>query len=299
MLSFVSSISTNSDLESLADFSPNDVQVEKKIGEGYFSNVYVVVSVTTGEKMVKKEAKPDRDPAQLKNEMELLRELEHPNVISFYGEIIDYGSKAYKTEAGLFKFCSNGDLSQKIKLNGPIDISLAKKYTTELVTGLDYLHSKMILHRDLKAENVFIDENNSIKIADFGAAVKLGHGEKCNVLEGSPINLSPEMIKSEGYSYPRDWWSVGIIIFHMIVGRVPFEGKDELDLYMAILLKPPAYPIESEIPENVRDLINGLLQKNPESRFGSVDVFGHCWLNLDLEDEFSNLSFESDSLDTE
>ena len=109
---------------------------------------------------------------------------------------------------------------------------------------------------------------------------------------------------------------------------MPFEGKDELDLYMAILLKPPAYPIESEIPENVRDLINGLLQKNPESRFGSgkndlwyleadvalrlgayrcrntnilfiVDVFGHCWLNLDLEDEFSNLSFESDSLDTE
>ena len=138
--------------------------------------------------MVKKEAKPDRDPAQLKNEMELLRELEHPNVISFYGEIIDYGSKTYKTEAGLFKFCSNGDLSQKIKLDGPIDIRLAKKYTTgklskhklipyssfhlELVTGLDYLHSKMILHRDLKAENVFIDENDSIKIADFGAAGK-------------------------------------------------------------------------------------------------------------------------------
>lgn len=279
------STSSISDLESLSDFSPSDIQIEKKIGEGYFSNVFVVTNLSIGEKMVQKEMKPGRDETQLKNEMKILRNLEHPNVLCFYGEIID--SKRMGVEAGLFQFCSGGDLSKKLEKEdgGRLDLELVKKYTTELVIGVDYLHSKMILHRDLKAENIFFDQKDSLKIGDFGAAVKITPEVKLTQLEGSPINLSPEMIKSEGYSFPRDWWSVGIIIFQMTVGEMPFKGATELELYMSILLNPPVFPENVEIDENLKKMVFGLLQKNSETRFGSGDIFGDAWMNFDWEDD--------------
>merc|ERR1712062_16598 len=107
---------------------------------------------------------------------------------------------------------------------------MGKKYSFELTSGVEYLHQNNIIHRDLKSENVFINSQGQLKIADFGAAgnsilpvintidylVRLKSGSYLTELEGSPINCSPEMIKGLKYSYSRDWWSVGIIIFQII-----------------------------------------------------------------------------------
>ena len=107
--------------------------------------MFVVTNLSIGEKMVQKEMKPDRDETQLKNEMKILRNLEHPNVLSFYGEIID--SKRMGVEAGLFQFCSGGDLSKKLEKEngGRLDIELVKKYTTgTLIAPYYYIYRYLI-----------------------------------------------------------------------------------------------------------------------------------------------------------
>ena len=182
---------------------------------------------------------------------------------------------------------------------------MTKNLCLEIVNGLEYLHKKSILHRDLKSENIFITHGH-IRISDFGSAgkfftenqnqifklnsVRLAPNESLKELEGSPINCAPEMIKATGYNYPRDWWSVGIIIYHMIgklnpistlkfkpkfclnsnlfsVGDVPFFGNDQMDVFIKILTKQPDYP--DYVDKQSKMIIDGLLQKEPKRRFSA------------------------------
>jgi len=292
------SLSSLSDVESISDlpFSESDFEKIGKLGEGYFSDVFLVQPYGQNQKYVRKQTKPGRDKAQLQNEIEILRNLNHEYVIHLVAE---FDNK----DAAIFEFCGGGDLSAHIDFVGRLDLHTVKSFANEIVNGLEYLHKRSILHRDLKSENIFISHGH-IRISDFGSAVRLAPNESLKELEGSPINCAPEMIKATGYNYPRDWWSVGIIIYHMIVGDVPFFGNDQMEVFIKILTKQPDYP--EYVDNHSKMVIDGLLEKEPKRRFSAVEMKNHPWFSSDfesfghlLEEEEERVSFKLGQSDSE
>jgi len=299
------SLSSLSDVESISDlpFSESDFEKIGKLGEGYFSDVFLVQPISdqssylpANQKYVRKQTKPGRDKAQLQNEIEILRNLNHEYVIHLVAE---FDNK----DAAIFEFCGGGDLSAHIDFIGRLDMQTVKNFANEIVNGLEYLHKKSILHRDLKSENIFISHGH-IRISDFGSAVRLAPNESLTELEGSPINCAPEMIKATGYGFPRDWWSLGIIIYHMIVGDVPFFGNDQMDVFIKILTKQPDYPDYVDCQSKM--VIDGLLQKEPKRRFTAAEMRNHSWFSTDfeafgnlLEEEEDGISFKIGQSDSE
>jgi len=325
-----SSISDTLSALALNNCRPRDhFKIVSKIGEGFFADVYMVKEKAQhdktknwlqvlfqqltpcktprkahrkphqriGKPMVLKQTKCGRPNEQLKNEIKLLSGLSHVNILSLVAEI------EYRSDCAIFELCAGGDLAQFVEKHGPLALDQTKRFAREITDGVDYLHSKDILHRDLKADNIFLS-GDSIRIGDFGGAVVLKKGQMMTALEGSPINCAPEMIKGEGYSFPRDWWSVGIIIYQMIAGDLPFMANDQMGIFVKILVDQVAYP--DHVDFATRELIGGLLEKEPGVRSKASDLFDQEWFDLEAKvpaprltiidsgcgDEDSDLDFE-------
>jgi len=294
-----SSISDTLSALALNNCRPRDqFKIVSKIGEGFFADVYMVKEKAQHDKpMVLKQTKCGRPNEQLKNEIKLLSGLSHVNILSLVAEI------EYRSDCAIFELCAGGDLAQFVEKHGPLALDQTKRFAREITDGVDYLHSKDILHRDLKADNIFLS-GDSIRIGDFGGAVVLKKGQMMTALEGSPINCAPEMIKGEGYSFPRDWWSVGIIIYQMIAGDLPFMANDQMGIFVKILVDQVAYP--DHVDFATRELIGGLLEKEPGVRSKASDLFDQEWFDLEAKvpaprltiidsgcgDEDSDLDFE-------
>jgi len=138
-------------------------------------------------------------------------------------------------------------------------------YASMLVLIFEYLHNKHIIYRDLKPENLLFDRDGYLKLVDFGFAKKVE--DRTWTVCGTPEYMAPEIILNKGHNKAVDWWTVGIIIFEMLVGFPPFEGNDPLDLYKTIVANKPKYP--KKISKEAQDLISGLLSSNPVERLGS------------------------------
>lgn len=275
----------------------DNFKIVSKIGEGFFADVYLVKEKGQPDKqMVLKQTKCGRPNEQLKNEITLLSQLSHVNILSLIAEIED------RSDCAIFELCDGGDLAQYVEKRGALPLAQTKRFAREITDGVDYLHSKNILHRDLKADNILLS-GDSVRIGDFGGAVIMKKGQMMTALEGSPINCAPEMIKGEGYTFPRDWWSVGIIIYQMIAGDLPFMAHDQMGIFVKILVEEVAYP--DHVDFATRELIDGLLEKEPSVRSKASDLFDQEWFDLDAKmpaprssidsgygDEDSDLDFE-------
>lgn len=249
----------------------DDYQLVGKIGEGFFADVFVVQDKTSDDPkpLVMKQTKANRPNSQLENEVRILSKINHLNVLSLEAELSD------RQDCAVFELCPDGDLSQHIDHHGTLDIDTTKNFSQELIDGVAHLHSKNIVHCDIKAENILLS-GNSVRIGDFGGAVEVKPGEKLTALEGSPINCAPEMIKGEGYNFPRDWWSVGVTIFQMITGDVPFDGNDQMEVFVKILLEDPEFP--KHVDEETVNFIKKLLHKEPDTRATAEHLYDDEWL---------------------
>jgi serum/glucocorticoid-regulated kinase 2 len=176
-------------------------------------------------------------------------------------------------------FIKGGDLFHKLKTDGFLREDLAKFYAAQIAIALQHLHDLGIAYRDLKPENVLIDEDGYIKLCDFGASVVLRGTEKENNFAGSPEYASPEMITYEGHTFMTDWWSFGIIIYEMLYGNTPFFNMDKNRMYDLITTGSISFPknitFDGEekprnykVSEDAKNLINKLLEKDPGTRLG-------------------------------
>jgi len=278
----LSSLSDSSGIESLTDsmsgwsidfkktvWPRSDVKIVDKIGEGFYADVFLVREKKSGGKaMVLKQTKNGKPNEQLRNEINILSNISHVNILTLIAEIEN------REDCAIFELCSDGDLAIYIQRNGRLDLDTTKRLAKEITDGVAHLHDKMILHRDLKAENILLS-GNSVRIGDFGGAVRLKKGETLTQLEGSPINCAPEMIKGEGYSFPRDWWSVGTMIYQMIAGRIPFLAADQMGIFVKILVEEPEYP--SWVDGATLEVIASLLNKEQSTRAKADDLYQQCW----------------------
>eukprot|EP01114_Cavostelium_apophysatum_P005757 TRINITY_DN1692_c0_g1_i2.p1 TRINITY_DN1692_c0_g1~~TRINITY_DN1692_c0_g1_i2.p1 ORF type:complete len:692 (+),score=156.92 TRINITY_DN1692_c0_g1_i2:1270-3345(+) len=205
------------------------------------------------------------------NERNIMMSIDHPLIVKMFRTFQDK-----KHLYLLMEFVPGGELFNYIRKAGSMPLNVAKLLAAEIILVLEYLHSNNILYRDLKPENILISESGHIKLADFGFSKRTK--QRTFSLCGTPEYISPEIIvKERGHNEKADYWSLGILIFEMLAGYVPFVGdeKDKQNVFENIL------HMKTEIPDNfpsqAKDLVEKLLEKNEFQRPNLQQIKSHPW----------------------
>ncbi len=251
--------------------SENDFTKIKLIGKGSYGNVFLVRynknNMIYAMKVYKKsDLREKNQENNTKSERNLLTQINFPFIVEV--------KFAFQTDSKLFlvqEFIQGGDLFFHIHSGQKFSTQKTKFYLVEIILAIDFLHKNNMIYRDLKPENILIDSKGHIKLTDFGLSkIVTNIEEKSFTICGTLQYIAPEIISGEGYNESVDWWSLGIIMYEMLTGKLPFkfnfdsqEEQNDLNIYD----KKIKYP--SWIEENAKDLINKLLNKDPEKRLGS------------------------------
>ncbi|XP_028643299.1 protein kinase C delta type [Grammomys surdaster] len=176
----------------------------------------------------------------------------------------------FQTKDHLFfvmEFLNGGDLMYHIQDKGRFELYRATFYAAEIICGLQFLHSKGIIYRDLKLDNVMLDKDGHIKIADFGMCKENIFGEgRASTFCGTPDYIAPEILQGLKYSFSVDWWSFGVLLYEMLIGQSPFHGDDEDELFESIRTDTPHYP--RWITKESKDIMEKLFERDPVKRLG-------------------------------
>ncbi|KAM4882444.1 protein kinase C delta type [Thomomys bottae] len=176
----------------------------------------------------------------------------------------------FQTKDHLFfvmEFLNGGDLMYHIQDKGRFDLYRATFYAAEIICGLQFLHSKGIIYRDLKLDNVMLDRDGHIKIADFGMCKENIFGEnQASTFCGTPDYIAPEILQGLKYTFSVDWWSFGVLLYEMLIGQSPFHGDDEDELFESIRVDTPHYP--RWITKESKDIMEKLFERDPVKRLG-------------------------------
>ena len=264
-----------------------DLVVVKLLGKGMFGNVFLVLDKTKRrlyalKTVSRKKIQRYEIQENLVLERKILMALDHVMILKLI--------KTFKDDKRIYlltEFVKGTDLFDTIRVLNLLTDSDARFYTACMIIVLEYLHDRDIAYRDLKPENVMIDENGYPKLIDFGVA-KILNGRTFTVV-GTPHYMAPEVITGKGYSFLADYWSLGVIVFEFFCGGVPF-GESEEDpyvIYEKILERKLEYPAFAELSLTAKSFIEGLLSKNPVMRNGgsSDRLKSHNW--------FRNLNWEN------
>ncbi|XP_067272829.1 cGMP-dependent protein kinase 1 [Pseudorasbora parva] len=182
----------------------------------------------------------------------------------------------------IMEFCPGGEIWTKLKEVGRFGENIAVFITACVVEAYAYLHNKGILYRDLKPENLMLDSKGYVKLVDFGFAKELSRGEKTYSFCGTPEYISPEIIQNQGHDFAADFWSLGVLIYELLVGSPPFSSSDPQKIYAKILDGVINFP--SFMGEGAKSLISKLCRPRPGQRLGNTkngirDVRNHRWFN--------------------
>ncbi|XP_065674988.1 serine/threonine-protein kinase H1-like [Hydra vulgaris] len=257
--------------------------IKSLIGEGAFSNVFRVESTKTKLPFAIKamETRSLQGKELFESELSVLKKVNtepHENIINFIDVIY---SKHYGYI--VMELATGGDLLEKIQSHGFLKENEARRITKMIISGVCHLHSKGITHRDLKPENILFytpGENSRIVITDFGFSVVGGFDNQLQTFCGTPQYLSPEQIKQKTYNNKVDMWSLGVVVYVMLCGRLPFNSENIVQLHEKITSSIQSYKREiwNNVSSNAKVFINKLLEKNPEIRLNSEEASREPWI---------------------
>ncbi|XP_022095136.1 cAMP-dependent protein kinase catalytic subunit PRKX-like [Acanthaster planci] len=273
----------------LKDLPPPEAPQERKykledfemlsiIGTGTFGRVILVKDKCMKEYMALK-VLTIADVVRLKqadhvlSEKSILMSIKHPFIVNLYW--------AYHNDTFLYmllEYVCGGELFTYLRSMGRFKASIAKFFSLEITSAIDYLHKEDIVYRDLKPENILIDREGHVKLTDFGFAKRLK--DRTWTLCGTPEYLAPEIIQSKGHGKAVDWWATGILIYEMLVGYPPFYDDNPFGIYEKILEGKIDWP--QHLDKDARDLIQKLLVIDRTKRIGcmvngSDDIKNHDW----------------------
>uniref|UniRef100_A0A8B9RKB4 cGMP-dependent protein kinase n=1 Tax=Astyanax mexicanus TaxID=7994 RepID=A0A8B9RKB4_ASTMX len=182
----------------------------------------------------------------------------------------------------LMEACLGGELWTILRDRGSFDDSTTRFYTACVVEAFAYLHSKGIIYRDLKPENLILDHRGYAKLVDFGFAKKIGFGKKTWTFCGTPEYVAPEIILNKGHDISADYWSLGILMYELLTGSPPFSGPDPMKTYNIILRGIDMIEFPKKITKNAANLIKKLCRDTPSERLGNLkngvkDIQKHKW----------------------
>ncbi|XP_021056557.1 ribosomal protein S6 kinase alpha-1 isoform X2 [Mus pahari] len=249
---------------------PSQFELLKVLGQGSFGKVFLVRKVTRPDsghlyamKVLKKATLKVRDRVRTKMERDILADVNHPFVVKLH--------YAFQTEGKLYlilDFLRGGDLFTRLSKEVMFTEEDVKFYLAELALGLDHLHSLGIIYRDLKPENILLDEEGHIKLTDFGLSKEaIDHEKKAYSFCGTVEYMAPEVVNRQGHTHSADWWSYGVLMFEMLTGSLPFQGKDRKETMTLILKAKLGMP--QFLSTEAQSLLRALFKRNPANRLGS------------------------------
>ncbi|KAI9668880.1 MAG: Cell cycle serine/threonine-protein kinase cdc5/MSD2 [Alyxoria varia] len=223
-------------------------------------------------KVIKSNIKSKQMQTRFKFELGIHNKLHHPNIVEFY-RAFTYQDLTYVS----LELCLNGSLTDMVKRRKYLTMGEIRRYLVQLCGAVKYLHTRDIVHRDIKAGNVFLDEQMNVKLGDFGLAAIMVP-EKPGVFSasyarrttfcGTPNYLAPEILSRGGHDRSVDIWAIGILAFYLAVGRAPFHSKSKEEIYERVRRSdyewPELGPDQNEVPEDLKMLVATLLVSEAE-----------------------------------
>lgn len=249
---------------------PTQFELLKVLGQGSFGKVFLVRKMVGPDaeqlyamKVLKKATLKVRDRVRTKMERDILVEVNHPFIVKLH--------YAFQTEGKLYlilDFLRGGDVFTRLSKEVMFTEEDVKFYLAELALALDHLHSLGIVYRDLKPENILLDEGGHIKLTDFGLSKEsVDQEKKAYSFCGTVEYMAPEVVNRRGHTQSADWWSFGVLMFEMLTGTLPFQGKDRNET-MNMILKAKLGMPQFLSPE-AQGLLRTLFKRNPGNRLGA------------------------------
>jgi len=227
-----------------------------KIAKNKRTNELIVLKVLKKSQIIK-----SKQITHISNELTIHPTLEHSSIISFLNSTHD---EKYIYFA--FEFLPGGDLFTLLKTENKLSVNKVQFYAGQIVFVLSYLHSKNIVYRNLKLENVFINKNGYIKVADFELAKVVQ--DRTYTMCGTPEYLAPEIILNKGHGLSVDWWAFGVLLYEMICGIDPFSDDDTVKIYENILKGKIKF--SSDFDDKSKSLVKHLLEPDLSKRYGNL-----------------------------
>ncbi|PSS07578.1 CBL-interacting serine/threonine-protein kinase [Actinidia chinensis var. chinensis] len=252
------------------------------LGQGTFAKVYYGKNIATGESVAIKVLNKDQVKKQglidqIKREISVMRLVRHPNVVELK-EVMATKQKIYF----VMEYVKGGELFAKVA-RGKLKEDLARKYFQQLISAIDYCHSRGVSHRDLKPENLLLDENGNLKVSDFGLSAlpeQLRNDGLLHTQCGTPAYVAPEVLRRRGYDAKADIWSCGVILFALLAGFLPFQDENLMNMYRKVFKAEFEFPPWFS-PESKR-LISKILVPDPEKRISIPAIMRVPWFQKGL-----------------
>ncbi|KAJ1394128.1 Serine/threonine-protein kinase, active site [Sesbania bispinosa] len=263
------------------------------LGQGNFAKVYHARDLRTGDSVAIKVIDKEKVLKiglvdQTKREISIMRLVKHPNVLQLY-EVLATKTKIYF----IIEYAKGGELFNKVA-KGRLPEDMARKYFQQLISAVDFCHSRGVYHRDLKPENLLLDENGVLKVADFGLCALVESHRQGNMLHtvcGTPAYVAPEVISRKGYDGAKaDVWSCGVILYVLLAGHLPFYDLNLMALYRKI--GKAEYKCPNWFSFEVRRLLAKILDPNPDSRISTAKVLENSWFRKGLNSKSVQLKRE-------
>uniref|UniRef100_A0A665TDE8 Mitogen-activated protein kinase kinase kinase 3 n=1 Tax=Echeneis naucrates TaxID=173247 RepID=A0A665TDE8_ECHNA len=235
----------------------------KLLGQGAFGRVYLCYDVDTGRELAAKQVQFDPDSPEtskevsaLECEIQLLKNLHHERIVQYYGCLRDHNER---TLTIFMEYMPGGSVKDQLKAYGALTENVTRKYTRQILEGMSYLHSNMIVHRDIKGANILRDSAGNVKLGDFGASKRLQticmSGTGIRSVTGTPYWMSPEVISGEGYGRKADVWSLGCTVVEMLTEKPPWAEYEAMAAIFKIATQPTNPLLPSHISDQARDFI--------------------------------------------
>ena len=271
----------------------NNYRVIRTLGNGGFGEAILVERISDGVKFVIKKilignSNPD-GLAGARKEVEVLRTFDSPFIVKYIESFEDDGVLYIVME-----YADGGDLSMMLnERRSHLQEDEVMHYFIQIVLALKYLHDKNILHRDIKGQNIFLCRDGTVKLGDFGIAKALDStNQLAQTVIGTTFYMAPDVLKGSGYNSKADIWSLGCVLYELCALSRPFDANSLPELLMSIITGRYA-PIPSQFSTNVRDLIDGMLQLNPEERLSVDQIIEMPFVRNKLGNLLRNLTNET------
>ncbi|WWC85535.1 uncharacterized protein L201_000399 [Kwoniella dendrophila CBS 6074] len=249
------------------------------LGEGGFARVYEIQDYKSRRKAIKvinrKSIKTTKNKTKLWAEIKLHQMLIHPHIVRFE-DCFEDEENVYM----LLELCENGSMMDLLRRRKRYTEPEARYFLVQLIGACQYMHQMNVIHRDLKLGNLFLDSDMNVKVGDFGLAALIENpGDRKKTICGTPNYIAPEVLfdQDNGHSFEVDVWSIGVIMYTLLIGKPPFQTKDVKTIYKRIRENRYEFPADKEISHSAQDLISSILNPKPDERPPLEKIISHRW----------------------
>lgn len=249
------------------------------LGEGGFGKVRLALHATNGEVAIKTIEKIPMPPDEIVTvpEARHMMRLKHPHILKLF-EVVDTEEHLHL----VMEYAPRGDLCAYLMEAGKLSESAARAWFRQLVSAVQYCHQKNVVHLDIKLQNILVDGQKNIKLADFGLSERFTPGLRLDKFCGTPEYAAPEIKKQQKYhGPPADVWSLGVVLYSMITGRLPFDAATSQKL--SLLVQQGHFLIPYHVSFECEDLLKKCLVTKPSKRATLEAIMRDTWLNMEYQ----------------